>query len=53
VSSDFLSLLVFWWLCVCLPVSGFRSLRGAFGLGSEVCVVFVCWRGLLGCVCFL
>jgi len=53
VTSCFLSLLVFWWLYMCLRISGFRLLCGASGLGSEVCVVFVCWRRLLGCVCFL
>jgi len=51
VSCYFLSLLVFWWLCVCLPVSGFCLLRGAFSFVIEACGVFVFWYCLLGCVC--
>jgi len=57
VSFPFLSLLVFWWLCMCLAVSGFRSLRGAFGLVIEVCrvvIVLVLSVGLcVLCVCIL
>jgi len=41
MSSHFLSLLVFWWLCMCWAVAGFRLLRGAFGLVIEVCRVVI------------
>jgi len=57
VSSHFLSLLVCWWLCMCLAVSGFRSLGWAFGLVIEVCrvvIVLVLSVGLwVLCVCIL